>query len=89
MTNTRKHSGATRLSLRLHREPYGITLEVRDWGAGFDPEARKPGAPGERIGIAGMQERVALLRGSFTLISRPGQGTQIIADVPIEPRGAE
>jgi signal transduction histidine kinase len=39
--------------------------------------------PSERVGLAGMQERIALLRGRCQVTSRPGVGTRVRVDVPI------
>jgi PAS domain S-box-containing protein len=88
IVNARKHSRGTRLAVGLHRGPDAVRLEVRDWGAGFDPSAPAPAPPGERVGIAGMQERVTLLGGTFHLDSRPGHGTRLVADVPLSDRAA-
>ena len=67
------------------REPKPIRLEVRDWGHGFEAEAggRDAGA-GERVGLAGMRERIAQLGGRWSLDSRPGEGTRVVAEVPLE-----
>jgi signal transduction histidine kinase len=39
--------------------------------------------PSERVGLAGMHERIALLRGRCLVTSRPGGGTRVRVDVPI------
>jgi signal transduction histidine kinase len=60
-----------------------LRLEVQDWGRGFDPEASRGGAGlGERIGLRGMRERIGLLGGQWSIESRPGEGTRILAIVP-------
>ena len=38
-------------------------LTVQDWGRGFDPGAATAGPAGERVGLVGMRERLALLGG--------------------------
>jgi signal transduction histidine kinase len=47
------------------------------------------GGPGERVGISVMQERVALLGGTFRVLSRPGGGTLIVARVSFEGSGED
>jgi signal transduction histidine kinase len=70
---------------RLGRE---IRLRVRDRGRGFSmTEMVSGGGPGERVGIAGMQERVTLLGGTFRVLSRPETGTLIVAKVPLADSG--
>jgi signal transduction histidine kinase len=69
----------------LDRDDGSIRLQVRDWGRGFDAASRTARArPGERVGLLSMQERVALLRGRCTVTSRAGEGTQVVAVVPLE-----
>lgn len=83
LTNVRRHAGIGRVRLSLGRLGKRIRLRVRDWGGGFDPEARSKGGPGERVGLSSMSERVALLGGEFRVHSRLGVGTLIVADVPL------
>jgi signal transduction histidine kinase len=47
------------------------------------------GGPGERVGIAGMEERAALLGGTFRVLSRPGAGTLIVARVLLADSGED
>ncbi len=92
LTNAVKHARTRRVSLRLehlHEPREAVRLSVRDYGAGFSPEASaKASGPGERVGLSGMRERVALLGGDFRVASQPGAGTLIVAEVPLwEPAG--
>lgn len=85
LTNVRKHAGRARVAVMLERYEDGIRLQVRDWGRGFgaaDHQDRP--RPGERVGLLSMQERVALLQGRCTVSSQPGEGTQVIAIVPLQ-----
>ena len=62
-----------------------MRLEVKDSGRGFDPTASHvQNGPGERIGLAGMRERVGMLGGKLEIHSQPGVGTSITATVPLE-----
>src|SRR5947209_8527632 len=57
---------------------------VEDWGRGFVPEAvMSGGGAAERVGLASMQQRVTWLGGQFTVESRPGAGTRVLAEVPL------
>src|SRR5438445_287907 len=63
-----------------------LELPIRDDGGGFDlAAARRRAAAGASLGLAGMEERVALAGGSFELRSAPGQGTVLLATFPLEP----
>ena len=84
LTNARKHAGTDRIRVTLGRRDGTVRLEVRDWGRGFRPgEAADGGGPGERIGLSSMKERVALLGGDLEIRSKPGEGTSVVAMVPL------
>ena len=83
LTNVHKHAPSARVKFTLQRLNNSVRLNVRDWGPGFDPErATDGGGPGERLGLSSMRERVALLGGHLEVYSRPGEGTEVIAEIP-------
>jgi len=48
------------------------------------PEAIMPGTgDGERVGLPGMRERVAMLGGHCVVESQPGAGTRVSVAVPL------
>lgn len=83
LTNIRKHAQTRRVRIELRRQENNVRLEVRDHGRGFDPTAASAGSgPGERVGLAGMRERIGMLGGKLEIHSRPGGGTSIVVEVP-------
>jgi two-component system sensor histidine kinase UhpB len=83
--NIERHSRATRVSLRLAREASQLRAAIRDNGRGFDPLAprgRKAKPPG--MGLVDMRERAALLGGRCRLQSAPGEGTEILVEMPLK-----
>ncbi len=94
LTNVRKHAGRARVAVTLEQRGSVVHLQVRDWGRGFVATAvhDRP-RPGERVGLLGMQERVALLHGHCAVTSGgPGAGTQVQVEVPLaqpSPVGAD
>lgn len=83
--NIEKHSRATRVSLKLARELSQLRATIRDNGRGFDPLAprgRKSKPPG--MGLVDMRERAALLGGHCRLHSAPGEGTEILVEMPLK-----
>ena len=78
LQNVVKHSRALAVTLRLAQEDQEVVLEVRDDGRGFDPNRSINGGQGLQI----MQEQIAPLGGTFTLVSAPGHGTSIIVRLP-------
>ena len=85
LTNIRKHAGTKWLKIELRRRDAEVYLGVRDCGRGFDPAALETlgSRPGERVGIAGMRERVGMLGGEIEIKSRPEVGTSIAATIPL------
>jgi len=82
VTNAKKHSGTSSISVRLARSGDSINLEVRDWGCGFDPQAweREPQKKG--TGLWSMRKRAELLQGHCTIESRPEEGTTVRVSIP-------
>ena len=85
--NALKHARTTHIRLRLRRSRNRIRLLIRDWGVGFRPDSSQTGGPGERVGLAGMRERVALVGGELRIDSKEGTGSLVTADIPL-PEGA-
>ncbi len=85
LTNIRKHAGTKWLKIELRRRDGEVYLEVRDFGRGFDPAALETlgGRPGERVGFAGMRDRVGMLGGELEIQSRPEVGTFVAAIIPL------
>ncbi|NDY41423.1 PAS domain S-box protein [Dissulfurirhabdus thermomarina] len=82
--NVVKHAGARRVSVRMVATHPVLRLQVKDDGRGFDVAAASREAR-FGLGLAGMAERVDLLRGSFRVVSRPGGGTLVSVEVPFQP----
>ena len=81
LQNIAKHSGAKTAFITLQGLSNGIRLLIEDKGVGFDPEEvrKKTG-----IGLSSMRERVQLLNGEISFVSKPGQGTQIEVFIPTQ-----
>jgi PAS domain S-box-containing protein len=83
LTNVHKHAPSARVKITLRRLNDAVRLQVRDWGPGFNPEKiTDGGGPGERLGLSSMRERVALLGGHLEVHSKPGEGTEVVAEIP-------
>jgi len=78
LSNVAKHSQATQVEVHVESSGQNLVVTVRDDGIGFVPDAPRSR---ESMGMAGLRERVQLLRGSLNIDSRPGAGTtvQVIA----------
>ncbi|MFJ9863479.1 sensor histidine kinase [Streptomyces sp. NPDC101165] len=78
LANVRKHARASTVGVVLARRPHGVELEVTDDGTGFVVEASTG------FGLDGMRKRLAELGGRLTVTSSVGDGTRILAVIPVE-----
>lgn len=84
IANLRKHANTSKVKIDLRSVGDETRLEIRDWGEGFELAEVSAGAgPGERIGLAGMKERASILGGALEVHSRPGEGTSVVAKIPL------
>lgn len=79
VSNAARHGQAKRIRLELMESPE-LRLRVVDDGVGFEPETLAQGRG--RHGIAGMRERAEALGGRLHLRSAPGEGTEIVVELP-------
>jgi signal transduction histidine kinase len=79
--NIVKHADATHAVISLTAENGQVILSIKDDGIGFDRSAL---SEEQMMGLRNMEERAKLLGGAFQLQSRPGRGTHITVQIPIE-----
>lgn len=82
ITNALRHAEGQTISVDLTYEPERLVLRVQDDGQGFDP--RHQAASGG-FGLIGMSQRAERLGGKLTIVSQPGQGTEVAVEAPIPP----
>lgn len=82
LENTRKHAQARHMLLEICADENQVHMAIQDDGKGFDPESMARNVEQGHYGVAGMNERVKLLGGSFCIQSEPEEGTIIIVNVP-------
>ncbi len=85
LTNTLKHAGKTRASVRTTYEESALAIEVLDDGRGVTPAAASAG--GGR-GLLGMRERVATFRGELEAGPRAEGGFGVRARLPLSDDGS-
>jgi signal transduction histidine kinase len=78
LANVRKHARAGDVLVILSYEPHTVRLDVRDDGAGFDPDRVNGG-----YGLRGMRSRILQVGGSLLVRARPGAGTSLSVEVPV------
>jgi len=79
LQNAAKHAGAdATVTVRLSEENRDLVFDVRDDGHGFDvPTVER------RAGLANITERVESVGGRVAIDSSPGEGTRIVARLPL------
>jgi signal transduction histidine kinase len=80
--NVEKHAQAKSVTVQMDRESDTISLVVQDDGIGITAGP----VVGRNFGLAGMQERVAMLGGSVKVASSKNKGTRIEVRVPVTQR---
>lgn len=80
LTNTIKYAQAKGVTVRLAATAEQAEVSIADDGIGFDPDTSRLG----RHGLLGMRFRVEASGGELSLTSAPGQGTRIVARLPLQ-----
>jgi signal transduction histidine kinase len=84
LNNVKRHSEATKAVVKLEYEPQKIILTITDNGKGFElPERLSDLASIGKLGLTGMEERARLLGGTLRVQSKPGEGTTVTAELPL------
>jgi len=80
LVNVGKHARASRVKVSIERANGVLTVGVHDDGVGFvAAAARRP----DSYGLLGLRERALLVGGELAVTSAPGQGTHIVARLPL------
>lgn len=84
VTNAMRHAEARHISVALHKDDRELEIVIRDDGLGFNVmNAQQRAAQGQSLGLLGMEERIRLFEGRLSIRSSPGQGTEIMASIPL------
>ncbi|MED5465459.1 MAG: PAS domain-containing sensor histidine kinase [Myxococcota bacterium] len=84
LTNVARHAGASTVSIIVERQDHEVRAIIEDDGCGFDMSQGQRGLDlGGGLGLHGMRERAALLKGKVQLESTPGIGTTLFVHSPL------
>ncbi len=81
--NACRHSRSDVVRVTLTQIDARVTLDVRDWGIGFDRAAVRQ----DRLGLESLRERAHLLGGRLVLETSPGRGTRVRVTCPLPQAG--
>ena len=78
LANAAKHAEASAVHIDVEETGEAIRLTVRDDGVGGADPARGSG-------LVGLKDRVAAIGGTLTIRSLAGEGTTLLAELPVSP----
>ncbi len=79
VSNALRHGGASRVKLRVHQGDREVCLLVQDNGTGFDASGGRDGGHG----LGNMRARAASVGATLRVTSQPGEGTRVVATLPV------
>ncbi|MFP5393697.1 MAG: CHASE domain-containing protein [Gammaproteobacteria bacterium] len=85
LSNIVRHARATRVRIELRMTGNRLSMTVSDNGIGL--QSRERGKAGS-FGLVGIEERISILGGTFTIDSSEGGGTIVCVSVPLHPESA-
>lgn len=83
LNNAIKHSGASRIGVRLDRQAHALYCTVFDNGNGFDAQAVLAGKTRRGLGLLAIQERLNSIGGALKIAS-DASGTTLTISIPLE-----
>lgn len=86
VSNAIRHSGGERVEVTVRRAGEVVEAEVRDDGKGFSRQEVR-GSELRGLGLIGMKERATMVGGQVSIESRPGLGTRVRVEIPIQGAG--
>ena len=89
LTNVAKHAKAQHTVVKLAFHDGQVELVIEDNGIGVTPEQmNRRQVRHQGWGLAGIQERAALVGGTFDIDSAPGRGTRLTVHIPLRAEEA-
>jgi PAS domain S-box-containing protein len=85
LTNIRKHAEAKTIKVEISKDGEEVIFVIEDDGKGFNLGLNSLKTISEKgLGLATMDERARILKGSLNLWSEEGKGTRIFLKVPLK-----
>lgn len=78
--NALRHAQAQKIFVELTFDAEQVRLCIQDDGQGFDPQHQEEGGG---FGLIGMRQRAERIGGQLTVVSQPGQGTEVAVTAPV------
>ena len=81
LSNILRHARARHVQIEMQRRDGGLCVRIADQGIGLPADWRRKA---NAFGLAGIEERIFALGGTFSIVSQPGQGTAISVSIPLD-----
>jgi signal transduction histidine kinase len=82
LRNAFRHAEAGAIEVEIRYDRKQLRVRVRDDGKGVPDDVAEGGGRARHFGLAGMRERAELLKGTLTIWTQAGVGTEIELTVP-------
>jgi two-component system sensor histidine kinase DegS len=82
LTNVRKQTGASLVTVDVTKAADNVCMEIRDDGKSFEVPRGLSAKNSTRLGFLGMRERVEMVGGTLSIESVSGKGTTVRATLP-------
>jgi signal transduction histidine kinase len=86
LTNIGRHARASQAHVKIQKLDGAVCMRIRDNGKGFQEAHVLRAKKSKRLGLLGMRERLEMVGGSFTVTSKPGKATTVLAQIPLLDR---
>jgi PAS domain S-box-containing protein len=88
ISNIRGHAHASQVEVEIQKLNSALCMTIKDNGKGFQHQGLLRAQRDKRLGLLGMRERLEMLGGEFRVVSTPGKGTTVFAQIPLEDRSS-
>lgn len=85
VANAAKHSSSHHVAVRVQASRNGMEVRVEDGGRGFQKDGT--GLHAGHLGLEMMRRRVAEVDGTLDIQTSPGEGTRVVARLPVGQQG--
>ncbi len=84
LNNIRRHAEASRVDISFQQLNGNLRVEIKDDGRGFWTEEIFSGENRRNFGVRSMTGRAKHLGGTLDIRSKPGEGTAVLVEIPLE-----
>ena len=84
LNNVRRHAGASHVKMLFAIHDGNLRVQIRDNGRGFRKEDVFDGTRRRNFGVRSMTGRAKNLGGTVEIESKPGDGTTVTVEIPLE-----